>query len=95
YQVIHGYLEPSVETMRLAGSVGTVASLQPSIIWHNGVGLREKLGDRAERANPMRSWIDAGAVLALGSDGPYFAFDPRHLMWQAVTRHVANATEPL
>ncbi|WP_278103598.1 amidohydrolase family protein [Microbacterium proteolyticum] len=95
YQVIHGYLEPSSETMRLAGSVGTVASLQPSIIWHNGVGLREKLGERAERANPMRSWIDAGAVLALGSDGPYFAFDPRHLMWQAVTRFVANSPDPL
>lgn len=95
YQVIHGYLEPSRETMRLAGSVGTVASLQPSIIWHNGVGLREKLGERAERANPMRSWIDSGAVLALGSDGPYFAFDPRHLMWQAVTRFVANSPDPL
>ncbi len=94
-QVIHGYLEPSVETMRLAGSVRAVASLQPSIIWHNGVGLREKLGERAERANPMRTWIDSGAVLALGSDGPYFAFDPRQLMWQAVTRFVANSPEPL
>lgn len=95
FQFIHAYLEPSDATIALAGSAGVVASLQPSIIWHNGVGLRAALGDRAERANPMRAWVDSGAVLALGSDGPYFAFDPRHLMWQSITRRIANDDRPL
>ncbi|KAA9108037.1 amidohydrolase [Microbacterium rhizomatis] len=95
YQFIHAYLEPSAETIALGARTGAIASLQPSIIWHNGVGLRAKLGERAERANPMRSWIDAGAVLALGSDGPYFAFDPRHLIWQSVTRRIAGDDRPL
>lgn len=95
FQAIHAYLAPSAESIRALAQIGTIASLQPSIIWHNGAGLRAKLGDRAERANPIRSWVDAGAVLALGSDGPYFAFDPRHLMWQTVTRRVAGEAEPL
>lgn len=95
FQLIHAYLEPSAETMRAAAGAGVIASLQPSIIWHNGKGLREKIGARAETANPVRSWLDAGATVAFGSDGPYFAFDPRHLMWQSVTRRVAGSDVPL
>jgi predicted amidohydrolase YtcJ len=95
FQLIHAYLEPSADTMRAAAELGVIASLQPSIIWHNGVGLREKIGARAETANPVRSWLDAGATVAFGSDGPYFAFDPRHLMWQAITRRVAGSDVPL
>ncbi len=95
FQLIHAYLEPRAETMRAAAQLGVIASLQPSIIWHNGVGLRARIGDRAETANPVRSWLDAGATVAFGSDGPYFAFDPRHLMWQAITRRVAGSDVPL
>jgi predicted amidohydrolase YtcJ len=43
----------------------------------------------------VRSWLDAGAVVAFGSDGPFFAFDPRHLIWQAVTRRVRGESVPL
>lgn len=95
FQLIHAYLEPSADTMRAAAEAGVIASLQPSIIWHNGAGLRDRLGERAETANPVRSWLDAGATVAFGSDGPYFAFDPRHLMWQAITRRVAGSDIPL
>ncbi len=95
FQFIHAYLEPSAQTLALAAETGAIASLQPSIVWHNGAGLRARLGARAERANPVRSWLDAGATVAFGSDGPYFAFDPRHLMWQAVTRFVEGEAEPL
>jgi predicted amidohydrolase YtcJ len=95
FQAIHAYLEPGDDAIRTLAEIGTIASLQPSIIWHNGAGLRAKLGERAERANPVRSWLDAGAVLALGSDGPFFAFDPRHLMWQTITRRIAGEDEPL
>lgn len=95
FQAIHAYLEPGDDAIGELAAMGTIASLQPSIIWHNGSGLRAKLGERAERANPVRTWLDAGAVLALGSDGPFFAFDPRHLMWQTITRCVAGEVEPL
>lgn len=95
FQLIHAYLEPRAETMRAAAELGVIASLQPSIIWHNGGGLRDTIGARAETANPVRSWLDAGATVAFGSDGPYFAFDPRHLMWQAITRRVDGSDVPL
>ncbi|MFT4215057.1 MAG: amidohydrolase family protein [Microbacterium sp.] len=95
FQAIHSYLETSAETMALAAAAGVIASVQPSIIWHNGAGLRRALGERAERANPLRSWLDAGARVAFGSDGPFFAFDPRMLMWQAITRAVAGEAQPL
>lgn len=95
FQAIHAYLEPSADTMRLAADVGVIASLQPSIIWHNGAGLRRALGERAEHANPVRSWLDAGATVAFGSDGPFFEFDPRMLMWQSITRRVAGEEAPL
>ncbi|MGP6170083.1 amidohydrolase [Microbacterium sp. A204] len=95
FQAIHAYLEASDESIRVLAELGTIASLQPSIIWHNGRGLRAALGERAERANPVRTWLDAGATVAFGSDGPFFAFDPRHLMWQAITRRVAGEEERL
>jgi predicted amidohydrolase YtcJ len=95
FQIIHGYLEPSPETIALAAATGAIASLQPSIIAHNGGSLRARLGERAERANPVRSWLDAGATVAFGSDGPFFDFDPRRLMRQAVTRRVNGEEEPL
>lgn len=95
FQVIHGYLETPPEAIAQAARAGVIASVQPSIIWHNGAGLRAALGERAERANPLRSWQDSGATVAFGSDGPFFAFDPRHLMWQAVTRHIAGDDRPL
>ncbi|RWR21970.1 hypothetical protein D8Y23_02965 [Microbacterium enclense] len=95
FQIIHGYLETPAVAMAQAAGAGVIASLQPSIIWHNGAGLRAALGDRAERANPVRSWLDHGATVAFGSDGPFFAFDPRHLIWQAVTRRIAGEERPL
>lgn len=90
-QLIHAYLEPSAESIARAARLGVVAALQPSIHWNNGSGLIEKLGDRAVAANPIRRWIDAGATVALGSDGPFFPFDPRQLMWQSRSRRIANA----
>lgn len=95
YQLIHAYLEPSPASIALAARLGVVASLQPSIHWHNAAGLIDKLGQRAVAANPVRDWLDAGVTVALGSDGPFFPFDPRHLMWQLRTRMVRGLDEPV
>lgn len=94
-QLIHAYLEPSAQSIATAARLGVVASLQPSIHWTNARGLIERLGARAVPANPIRSWLDAGVTVALGSDGPYFPFDPRHLMWQTRTRRARDMPEPL
>ncbi|MEV6349608.1 amidohydrolase family protein [Actinoplanes sp. NPDC051851] len=95
FQLIHAYLEPSAESMALAARLGVVASLQPSIHEINAKGLIEHLGDRAVDADPLRSWIDSGATVALGSDGPFFPFDPLHMMWKARTRMVRGLPDPV
>lgn len=43
----------------------------------------------------MRDWRDSGAVIALGSDAPYFPFDPRRVVATAVSRRMRRLPEPL
>jgi predicted amidohydrolase YtcJ len=95
WQVIHGYLETEKASMELAARLGVVIAAQPSITLRNGAGLVERLGDGVLTMNPLRSWLDAGVTLVLGSDGPFFPFDPRELIWSAVTRRVRGRQEPL
>lgn len=93
-QLIHAYLEPSAESMARAARLGVVASLQPSIAWKNAAGLRRRLGARVDAVDPLRSWLDAGAVVALGSDAPYFPFDPREVVPMAVDRRMRGSDDP-
>ncbi|MCW4385063.1 amidohydrolase family protein [Salinibacterium sp. SYSU T00001] len=94
FQLIHAYLEPSEESIRTATAAGVIASLQPSIAWNNLEGLIGRLGDRALGLNPVRSWIDAGARVAFGSDGPFFPFDPRLIVWHSMTRLARGVDAP-
>ncbi|MEN0101514.1 MAG: amidohydrolase family protein [Curtobacterium sp.] len=94
-QLIHAYLEPSPESTARAARLGVVASLQPSIAWKNAAGLRRRLGDRVDTVNPVRSWLDAGAVVAMGSDAPYFPFDPRAVVPMASARRMRGSDEPV
>jgi predicted amidohydrolase YtcJ len=95
WQIIHGYLETEPASMKRAAELDVVMAAQPSIPLRNGAMLAEMLGPWAERMSALRSWLDAGARVALGSDGPFFPFDPRELIWSAVTRRVRDRDEPL
>lgn len=53
-----------------AGRLGIVASMQPVHLTFDVESIVESLGDRLERAYPMRSLAREGAVLAFGSDAP-------------------------
>lgn len=94
-QLIHAYLEPSAESRGRAARLGVIASLQPSIAWSNAAGLARRLGSRADDVNPVRAWLDSGAVVALGSDAPYFPFDPRRVAGTAVARRMRGVDEPM
>lgn len=94
FRLIHAYLEPSAETMRRAAELGVILSSQPAIQWANAAWLAELLPGTGAASNPLRSWIAAGVRVALGSDGPYFPFDPCRLMWFARTR-AAKGTDQL
>ncbi|WKK72735.1 amidohydrolase family protein [Rathayibacter oskolensis] len=93
-QLIHAYLEPSTGSRERAARLGVIASLQPSIAWSNAAGLSARLGERAEDVNPMRAWLDSGAVIAMGSDAPYFPFDPRAVVATAASRRMRGASAP-
>jgi predicted amidohydrolase YtcJ len=94
-QLIHAYLEPSATSMARAARLGVIASLQPSIAWNNAAGLATRLGERMREINPVRSWLDAGVTVALGSDAPYFPFDPRQVVSMAGTRRMRGMGEPV
>ncbi|WP_443027320.1 amidohydrolase family protein [Sphingomonas sp. LR61] len=91
---MHAYLEPSVASADRAARLGVVASLQPSIAWKNAAGLQRRLGSRVDEVNPMRTWADAGATVAMGSDAPYFPFDPREVVPVAAARRMRGLDEP-
>lgn len=75
---------------------GVVASMQPvhvNAIRADGTGVwNERLGpERAARAFRMRDLLDAGAVVALGSDWPVADADPRRGLAAAQLREVVPA----
>ena len=52
------------------GHLGLVASMQPLHLTFDAPTIHTRLADREDRAYPMRSLAEAGAVLAFGSDTP-------------------------
>ena len=71
---------------RFAGA-GIAASIQPIHVRADAPIARALWGDRAEtRGYPMRSLIQAGAVVAFGTDAPVEPIDPWPGLSMAVTR---------
>jgi predicted amidohydrolase YtcJ len=97
FTVIHGYLWPSPDAIRRTAQLGVVIALQPGLHWTVAPRIVELFGE--ERAavgmNPVRSWLDGGALVAGGSDGPDFPLAPLHGIWQACTRAIRGREEPL
>ncbi len=84
-----------------AARLGVVADMQPAWYHFDGPALSEVLGrERMGRLQPYRSILDAGVVVAGGSDhmikldpreaiNPY---DPFFGMWMAITRRAADGS---
>ena len=69
------------------GRAGIAASIQPVHVRADALSARLLWGDRAEtRGYPMRSLIEAGAVVAFGTDAPVEPIDPWPGLSMAVTR---------
>src|SRR5206468_8959592 len=66
---------------------GIAASIQPIHVRSDASAARLLWGDRLEsRGYPMRSLLDAGAVVAFGTDAPVEPIDPWPGLALAVTR---------
>lgn len=74
------------------GRLGVVASMQPIHLTFDAASIVRLLGDRQERAFPMRSLAAAGAVLAFGSDAPVAMPDVLEGLRAAVRRRGTEGT---
>lgn len=68
------------------GELGLTASVQPAHALDDRDAADSNWPGRTGRAFPLRSLLDAGAVLALGSDAPVSPLDPWTAMSAATTR---------
>src|SRR5262249_3005379 len=77
----------SAEDRRRLGSLGIVASMQPTHCTSDMPWAPDRLGaDRLPGAYAWRSVVDAGVVLAAGSDFPVESPEPTLGLYAAVTR---------
>ncbi len=95
HRIEHIETLPSDQVPRFA-ELGVVASMQPSHATdytradHSDNWSRRLGPERAGRAWRCRDILDAGAVLALGSDWPIAPYDPRGVMAAARLRRPAS-----
>jgi predicted amidohydrolase YtcJ len=68
------------------GQLGVVASVQPDHALDDRDVADHYWAGRTERAFPIRSLLDAGGTLAMGSDAPVSPLDPWNTVAAAVTR---------
>lgn len=74
------------EDLSRFGELGLTASVQPVHALDDRDAADANWGDRTGRAFPLRSLLEAGALLTLGSDAPVAPLDPWLAMSAAVTR---------
>jgi predicted amidohydrolase YtcJ len=74
------------------GQLGIVASMQPNHATSDMLKADAHWGDRADFAYNWRLQLDAGAVLALGSDAPIEPIEPLPNIQAAVTRRRADGS---
>ncbi|KRE82098.1 amidohydrolase [Arthrobacter sp. Soil763] len=76
------------------GELGLTASVQPAHALDDRDAADANWAGRTERAFPLRSLLDAGATLALGSDAPVAPLEPWTAMSAATTRARGDGREP-
>ncbi|MBT1001405.1 amidohydrolase family protein [Paenarthrobacter sp. DKR-5] len=76
------------------GTLGLTASVQPAHALDDRDTADANWAGRTGRAFPLRSLLDGGAVLALGSDAPVARLDPWLAMSAATTRSGPDGREP-
>jgi predicted amidohydrolase YtcJ len=84
-RIEHAQLVDPADLPRFAAA-GVAASVQPVHLGSDAPTARTGWGTRAERAYPYRSLLDAGALLAIGTDAPIEPWDPWPGVELAVTR---------
>ncbi|MCK4452436.1 MAG: amidohydrolase family protein, partial [Anaerolineae bacterium] len=87
HRIEHAVITKPESTQRMR-ELGVVVSTQPQFIRLGGDGYADLFGEeRARRAIVTREWLDAGVIVALGSDSPSTPwYTPQVTLFGAVTR---------
>ena len=81
----HAQLVAPADAGRMA-DLGVVASVQPAHLLDDRDVTQQCWPDRADRCFPLRSMLEAGVRLAMGSNAPVAPLDPWEVMAAAVHR---------
>jgi hypothetical protein len=77
------------------GKLGIIASMQPYHAIDDGRWAEKRIGhERARTSYAWRTMLNAGAVLAFGSDWPVAPLDPLSGIYAAVTRATLDGKNP-
>lgn len=88
FRIEHAQHLVAADIARMA-SMGVIAAVQPSHVVDDGRWAERRIGaERAKFAYPFRSLLDAGVVLAFGSDWPVASLSPLAGIQAAVTRRL-------
>jgi predicted amidohydrolase YtcJ len=87
----HAFLADPEQRAR-AIRLGIAISLQQPLLYALAANLTQRWGaERARQINPIRAWLEEGALLSAGSDSPPTPFDPLLAIWSMVTRGTQRA----
>ncbi|MGH8597404.1 MAG: amidohydrolase family protein, partial [Gammaproteobacteria bacterium] len=84
---------PTREQMKVCATLGIAPTTSTNFIWGKGEEVyRQRLGPAyADRAIPLRDWLDAGVPIAQSTDwGPHEAM---FTLWQSLARHAGLTGE--
>jgi predicted amidohydrolase YtcJ len=82
------------QDLRRFGRLGVTASVQPVHALDDRDAAESNWRGRTDRAFPLRSLLDSGATLALGSDAPVAPLDPWAAIAAATTRARSDGRGP-
>jgi predicted amidohydrolase YtcJ len=89
WSIIHNYLpdEPGNSVLAEMAEYGIIAAINPANLYFEGESFLRNLGpERMARHTPYRSFLDAGIVIASGSDYPNNSPDPWIGIYHMLTR---------
>lgn len=86
---------PDASNLARMVEMGVLAAMQTLFLYNMGQGYLKYHGARANRAIPLRSMIEHGCIVGLGSDAPVNQYAPLLGLWHAGTRLCKATGEPI
>ena len=83
---------PTTEAIQRMAQLGVIASLQPAALYTSGDFYIKIWGvEAAKRLKPLRSLLDAGVRIALGTDYPTVPrLHPKYTLWSSLVRSTSS-----